>query len=321
MKKETRFLIVVAVVLSIVGTSVYCLVSCDTSFRKMSHQWSLTELIHEREFDQIKAALDAEPHLVATDGPLLLYNAAMAGREDVVRHLVEMGADANARYGGRSPVLGAAKFDHIEIVRFLREKGAALDIHAAATLGDYEAVTAILAADSSVVTNTLSCLDSATPLHYAVLKSHTNVVELLLKHGADPNATSRFSDSLALHMAASMGDMGMVKLLIEHKADINKSNFVGRTPLHSAAASGHAKMVEFLLDNGLDIEARANSGHTPLHEAAGSGDEATVLLLLKRGADPNVRAQTTDRWKPWQYAEDFKHYKLAEILRERATAK
>lgn len=34
-----------------------------------------------------------------------------------------------------------------------------------------------------------------TPLHWAVEKQHTNLVTLLLKYGADPNAVSKFNKS------------------------------------------------------------------------------------------------------------------------------
>lgn len=52
-----------------------------------------------------------------------------------------------------------------------------------------------------------------TPLHWAVEKRHNKVVEMLLQHGADPNALSKFDKSPIL-LATNMKQMELVRILM-----------------------------------------------------------------------------------------------------------
>ena len=94
-----------------------------------------------------------------------------------------------------------------------------------------------------------------TPISLASQNGHTNVVHLLLVHGADPN-----------------------------KADIR-----GRTPLHFATLRGHQHVVQLLLDEDqTDPNIEDNRSNTPLHEAAREGQRDLVQLLIQYGSNPNV---------------------------------
>ena len=59
-----------------------------------------------------------------------------------------------------------------------------------------------------------------TPLHWAAVGGHKDVVELLLAHGAEVNA--RYSDGYTpLHYAAANGHKDVVELLLANEADVN----------------------------------------------------------------------------------------------------
>src|SRR5207247_7325284 len=76
-------------------------------------------------------------------------------------------------------------------------------------------------------------------LMWAVAGRHTEIVKLLLDHGADVRARSK-GDFTALLFAAQQGDAGCGRLLLESGADINETRKSDRmTPLIVAAASGH----------------------------------------------------------------------------------
>lgn len=57
-----------------------------------------------------------------------------------------------------------------------------------------------------------------TPLHYAVQNQRMEVVELLFRHGADPDLRNTSGWS-ALHMASSIASAEMVRLLLDWGAD------------------------------------------------------------------------------------------------------
>lgn len=66
-----------------------------------------------------------EGQLTADDANLCLFLAAQNGRATTVEWLIrELGASVNHNTHGRSPIYIAAKFNHVEVVRLLLEKGA-----------------------------------------------------------------------------------------------------------------------------------------------------------------------------------------------------
>ena len=54
-------------------------------------------------------------------------------------------------------------------------------------------------------------LDDWTPLHYACYEGHEDVAELLLSHGANANAITKFKRS-SLHIATLRGYLNVVKV-------------------------------------------------------------------------------------------------------------
>jgi ankyrin repeat protein len=94
----------------------------------------------------------------------------------------------------------------------------------------------------------------------------------------------------ALHFAAANGNTDIVKLLIAHGANpMTKEICLGETPLHSASAKGHLDVVASLLDNGADVNSKTYYGITPLFMALQAEDPRMVALLLKYNADITVK--------------------------------
>jgi ankyrin repeat protein len=120
-------------------------------------------------------------------------------------------------------------------------------IHEYAIAGD----AAHVAADLESHPNDLNLLDDGglTPLHLAVLHCHTNVVDLLLKNGADVNHEGKDNET-PLHLAAQEGCIDAVSMLLEKGANVNPHDRQRRTPLTRAKQWHQDVTVEFIRQHG-----------------------------------------------------------------------
>lgn len=92
-----------------------------------------------------------------------------------------------------------------------------------------------------------------------------------------------------LHYASLRGHEALVELLINYGADVNFTDSYKSSPLHKAAYSGHIKIVEYLLSQGANINARTCLVNTPLHKAVANCQLGTVRFLMEKGADRHVK--------------------------------
>ena len=151
--------------------------------------------------------------------------------------------------------------------------------------------------------------DGYTPLHRASLNGYKNMVQFLLRRGADPAKPGKYDDT-PLHEAAKKGYNEVVQLFLDNGVDPNKEGQLKRTPLHFAASRGHKDVVQLLLDRGSDPNKTSRGGHTPLFAAVAYsyGDKDVVHLLLNRGADPykaNVEGGTPLHWAAYRGNKDI----------------
>src|SRR6267378_7356960 len=108
----------------------------------------------------------------------------------VERLLAEDPALASARSeAGESAVIAAIYGGATEIADLLIQRGADLDVFAAAAAGSLEALERQLASNPKSAGAFAG--DGWTPLHLAAFFGHTGAVRLLLERGADPHAMSR----------------------------------------------------------------------------------------------------------------------------------
>ena len=148
---------------------------------------------------------------------------------------------------------------------------------------------------------------------------HSEFVELLLVHHADPDAAGP-DGRTAYQLATAAGNSELAGLLRRHgaadtatsidkflsacrradRADAQQQleNDPGlldrlsddeRAAIFRAAEHGETAAVGLMLDLGFPLETRGDDGGTALHAAAYNGSTQTVRLLLDRGADIEAR--------------------------------
>lgn len=126
-----------------------------------------------------------------------------------------------------------------------------------------------------------------TPLMAAAFRGQAEIIDLLIRHGAEVNALDSGGNT-ALHWAAFGGHATCARQLITHSASIDLRNHYGWTPLIQAAARNHAEVVSLLIASGVNLDTCANDGYTALHKAAELGYGEIAQLLLAQGANSNL---------------------------------
>ena len=138
-------------------------------------------------------------------------------------------------------------------------------IEAAAENGKVDVVQTWLAgagrADATCVHRGVS---GCTLLLIAAEHGHKEIVELLLKRGAEADARDG-EDCTALMAAAAHGHEQVAEMLLRHGAGIHLQDSAGITALMMAAANGHEQVAEMLLRHGAEI----NFQNSWRHRAAG----------------------------------------------------
>ncbi len=129
--------------------------------------------------------------------------------------------------------------------------------------------------------------DGLTPLIWAAIQGHEEIVRLLVERGGDLEARNHNGDT-ALMWASLMGHKGVVELILDRgaNADLGEPKS-GVTALMAAAARGHADVAQVLVEKGAAIDAKDRNGNTALTHASIRGYGEVVDLLLAGGATFN----------------------------------
>ncbi|XP_077746904.1 ankyrin repeat domain-containing protein 26-like isoform X10 [Canis aureus] len=126
-----------------------------------------------------------------------------------------------------------------------------------------------------------------TALHYAALGDNVTIAQKLLLKKV--NMEIRNKDGLTpLLLAINEKKEKMVAFLVE-KANINAVDYAKRTALHLACAIGREDMVKLLVDRHCQLNLCDGEDRTALVKAIQCQEEACVTILLEHGADPKVK--------------------------------
>jgi ankyrin repeat protein len=183
------------------------------------------------------------------------------GNLAAVKLLVTEGADINPPGSSRgkiclAPIMSAAVSGHIEVMQFLREKGAAFEAWS----------------EDKRFSALQMTIELQGPAHS---------VQWLIDNGHDLHVSSE-QGYMPLHSAAEVKHDAAMSLLIAARADVNATDNMGRGPLHVAASFNNTFAVAKLLQAGADPFALTQgvAQETPLRLAAAKNSVAAAELLL-----------------------------------------
>ena len=125
-----------------------------------------------------------------------------------------------------------------------------------------------------------------TALHIAVVHGLSEMVDVLLKRGADVHTKGRKNRTVLL--AASMHGpyMDLIEKFIKLGVPIDAKKYNGITLLHCAIDCGDRKnVVKLAIAHWADVNAVTEMKTTPLYYAVDNDDFEVVQILLQNGAN------------------------------------
>lgn len=142
------------------------------------------------------------------------------------------------------------------------------------------------------------------PIYLAVAASHTDVVELLLAKGGDPNG--------ALVASVWRNDIELAELALAQGAEIDAARDGDVPLLNQMVRWGQVQQTLWLLERGASPNVANARGWTAMHHAASRGNERMARALLAAGGDLTLRDQ--DGLAPADIAQRAKKSKLSDLF-------
>lgn len=300
---------------------------------------------HMGDLGRVRELIDQNPLLVSRNSDYNSYylgcgsplkNAAAKGHIEVVKFLLERGAEPNLPQEGIAPrghaLYSAVYNQHFEIAKLLLENGAcpnaevessadtlsiairnsdqrmiellcsygaARAVHLLAYYGDVQTAAAVFAVDAALA-------DDPDALANAAAQGHEAFVRLMLRYQPD----------LPKRVAVAAKTRELTELLFAHGMNPSQPDWLRITPLHEFARKGDVANAALFIDHGADLHARDEDiCSTPLGWAAKFGQTAMIDLLLARGANPNLSGDPP--WAaPLAWANRRGHESAAALLKQ-----
>ena len=162
-----------------------------------------------------------------------------------------------------------------------------------------------------------------TALYKAVEENKPEMVECLLRWGADPLYTGS-GKMTPVMLAFKRDNKEILELLMNNPAVVNNINsptklgMENETVLQQVLDYGATDTVPLLLRQGTVINTYNVNGQTPLHEVVEKGDLENAAILVEHGADLNSMPRYSDGYLPLHVACDvwmWQENKTADMLR------
>ncbi len=309
------------------------------------------------DLNRVRELCDQDPSLANRPSDAVTYyacsgtplrNAAAGGHIEIVRLLLERGADPNLPEEGIAPrgqaLHSAVVRGHMEIVKLLLAHGAHPNVEVESSADTLSAALAT-AGYSYVKPNAemveLLCSCGATRAVHLLAYSG-DVLTAAAVFAANPALAN---DPEALANAAGEGREAFMRLMLRYQPDLprrvnfpswsvgaktrelnellfqhgmnaNATDWLGATALHHLAGGGNVEKAAWFLDRGADLHARDEDiCSTPLGWAAKFGRTEMVQFLLSRGARP-ILPDDAPWATPLAWATRRGHMEIVELLKQ-----
>ncbi|XP_061194807.1 kinase D-interacting substrate of 220 kDa B-like [Saccostrea echinata] len=228
--------------------------------------------------------------------------SAKKGNTGIVKDLIEHGANVNiCSEINCTPLLIASKYGHNKIMKYLMEYGTCFSalhtgnntplvlestncvnqnsyrqfkIHTTLEESKYQPLqenrndsTVKPLKQIEIDTSQYEYIGNCTPLLIATRNGHKEIVQLLVKHGADVNICTD-KNTTPLFVASRDGNFEIVKYLVDHGADINICTERNYSPVCIATENGQSRIVQYLLEHGANVNNCVNEKCIPLFMAS-----------------------------------------------------
>ncbi len=127
-------------------------------------------------------------------------------------------------------------------------------------------------------------------LHQAIVQNDTEKVTQLLNEGTAIESPSVAKESTPLITASLRGYTEIMQILIRRGADVNRTRPDSNTPLRAAIANNHLEAVQLLVESGADVNLVSSTGWSPLMSAARYNTDTSITkYLIAQGANYKQR--------------------------------
>jgi ankyrin repeat protein len=239
---------------------------CELFIQHGSHinrqdEYQLTPLLLAAQYGHLDACKlllfsGADIHQEKSTDHSLLINALIGGNLELVEYLIAQGASIEGQPDSNTPLIEATKRKHIDIVKTLLTKGAA--VNRRDSLG-------------------------RTALYFACANNSLETVTLLLQAGADPNLAID-NEYSPLFGAASRGSVPIFNCLLQKEVSFFPDPNMAHKALTAATRGGHFEMVVLLLKYGANPKLTNSDRDSPLFAAVAAGSVPLFTLLMQHGA-------------------------------------
>ncbi|KAJ8314437.1 hypothetical protein KUTeg_006587 [Tegillarca granosa] len=220
--------------------------------------------------------------------------AASKGQLDKVQELIQSGASFDPDKNGRTALHYAALNGHLEVCKFLAQKGCHLDdqdvagcspLHRAASQGHLEVISFLLGEGCNIDKQDE---DGNAPVHEAAWNGFSKTLELLIKHNCNVGVVNK-AGFTALHLACQNGHNESSRIILYAGINADLKNNYGDTALHTSARYGHAGVTRILISARSKLNEQNKNGDTALHIAAALKRRKIAKLVVEAGIDVSIK--------------------------------